>query len=153
MDCQTFFEELHRRIAKHDLLCHPFYKAWSAGELTRDDLREYSAAYYHHVAAFPTYLSAFHCRLPDGELRHAVLRNLCEEEIDGVAHSELWLNFAEGMGNRREDVRRSEPIKQIKDVVETFRRIARDNSPAGVLAAFYAYESHVPEFRRNPDSS
>ena len=45
MGCQGFFEELHRRIAKHDLLCHPFYKAWSAGELTRDDLRQYSAAY------------------------------------------------------------------------------------------------------------
>ncbi len=145
---QRFFEELHRRIAKHDLLSHPFYKAWSAGELTRDDLREYSAAYYHHVCAFPTYLSAFHCRLPDGELRQAVLRNLCDEEIDGVAHSELWLNFAEGMGNRREDVRRSEPIKQIKDVVETFRRIARDNSPEGVLAAFYAYESQVPEIAK-----
>jgi pyrroloquinoline-quinone synthase len=148
MDCQRFFEELHRRIGEHDLLCHPFYKAWSVGELTRDDLREYSAAYYHHVAAFPTYLSAFHCRLPDGELRQAVLRNLCDEEIDGMAHSELWLNFAEGMGNRREDVRRSEPIKQIKDVVETFRRIARDDSPAGVLAAFYAYESQVPEIAK-----
>ena len=148
MDCQRFFEELHRRIAKHDLLSHPFYQAWSAGELTRDDLREYSAAYYHHVAAFPTYLSVFHSRLPDGELRRAVLRNLCDEEIDGMAHSELWLNFAEGMGNRREDVRRSEPIKQVKDVVETFRRIARDNPPAGVLAAFYAYESQVPEIAK-----
>ena len=148
MDWQSFFEELHGRIAKHDLLCHPFYKAWSAGELTRDGLRVYSAAYYHHVAAFPTYLSAFHCRLPDGELRQAVLRNLCDEEIDGTAHAELWLDFAEGMGNRREDVRRCEPTKQVKDVIDTFRRIACDNSPAGVLAAFYAYESQVPEIAK-----
>ncbi len=148
MDWQRFLEELHRRIAQYDPLCHPFYKAWSAGELTRDDLRAYSAAYYHHVAAFPTYLSAFHSRLPDGELRRAVLRNLCEEEIDGVAHSDLWLDFAEGMGNRREDVRRSEPIKRVKDVVDTFLRIARDNSPAGILAALYAYESQVPEIAK-----
>ena len=53
-----FVQELDARIARFDLLCHPFYQAWSDGKLTTDDLREYSAEYYHHVAAFPTYLSA-----------------------------------------------------------------------------------------------
>ena len=144
MDDQRFFEELHQRIAKYDLLCHPFYKAWSAGELTERDLSEYSAQYYHHVATFPTYLSALHSRLPDGHLRRAVLRNLSEEEIDGVPHSELWLDFAEGMGNRREEVKRGEPIREVKGLVDTFDRIARTNSPAGVLGALYAYESQVP---------
>src|SRR5438477_9707296 len=101
----AFWNELESRIAKHDLLCHPFYKAWSAGELTREDLREYSADYYHHVAAFPTYLSALHSRLADGHLRRTVLANLAAEEIEGVPHSELWLDFAEAMGNDREAVR------------------------------------------------
>ncbi len=55
MTNQEFFEQLERRIAKYDLLCHPFYKAWVAGDLTRDDLREYALDYYHHVAAFPVY--------------------------------------------------------------------------------------------------
>ena len=49
MTSQQFFEELDARIAKYDLLCHPFYKAWSAGELTREDLREYALDYYQHV--------------------------------------------------------------------------------------------------------
>ena len=35
------------------------YEAWSAGELTRDDLREYALDYYEHVRAFPSYLAAF----------------------------------------------------------------------------------------------
>ncbi len=148
MDWPGFLKELDRRIKRYDLLCHPFYKAWSAGELTRTDLREYSAAYYHHVAAFPTYLSAWHSRLADGELRRAVLRNLCDEEIDGAAHSDLWLDFAEGMGCRREDVNRSEPILPIKNLIETFRRIANESSHGGVLAALYTYESQVPEIAR-----
>jgi pyrroloquinoline-quinone synthase len=42
MDTVEFFEQLDARIAKYDLLCHPFYKAWSAGELTRKDLRQYA---------------------------------------------------------------------------------------------------------------
>ena len=56
MTTSEFFEALDARIAKYDLLCHPFYKAWSAGELTREDLREYAQNYFHHVNEFPEYL-------------------------------------------------------------------------------------------------
>jgi pyrroloquinoline-quinone synthase len=144
MELQAFLTALEGRIASYDLLCHPYYKAWTAGQLTRDDLREYSADYYHHVAAFPTYLSALHSRLEDGEVRRAVLRNLCEEEIDGRPHSELWLDFAEGMGADRNGVREREPLAEVCEVVAEFRRVAREGSTAEALAAFYAYESQVP---------
>src|SRR4051812_46072602 len=62
---QEFFQQLDARIAEFDLLCHPFYKAWSAGELSRDDLREYARDYYHHVDAFPTYLAELSMRLEE----------------------------------------------------------------------------------------
>jgi pyrroloquinoline-quinone synthase len=143
-DCENFWTELHACIANHDLLTHPFYQAWSAGQLTRDDLREYAADYYPHVSAFPTYLSALHCRLPDGELRRAVLRNLAEEEIQGRAHSELWLDFAEGMGGVREQVKERELLPEVQNLVSTFRDLAQHATPAECLAAFYAYESQVP---------
>src|SRR5579883_1532570 len=59
MTNQQFLQELHARVAKYDLLCHPFYKAWSAGALTREHLREYALDYYQHVHAFPSYLPDF----------------------------------------------------------------------------------------------
>jgi pyrroloquinoline-quinone synthase len=133
---------LHVEIERFDLLRHPFYEAWSAGKLTPEDLREYATAYYHQVAAFPTYLSALHSCLPDGYLRRAVLKNLSEEEIEGQPHSEMWLDFAEGFGADREAVRSSQPISQVRDLIETFRRLTR--STASGLAALYAYESQVP---------
>src|SRR5437879_13115492 len=80
MNSTPFSQELQARIAKYDLLSHPFYKAWSAGELSRDDLREDACQYYHHVAAFPTYLAQFPVRLDDGELRKAAMANQAEEE-------------------------------------------------------------------------
>ena len=144
MELQAFLMALEERIARHDLLCHPYYKTWTAGELTREDLREYAGDYYQHVAAFPTYLSALHSRLDDGGVRRAVLRNLCEEEIDGRAHSELWLDFAEGMGADREAVRRREPMAEVREAITEFRNVAREGSTAQALAAFYAYESQVP---------
>jgi pyrroloquinoline-quinone synthase len=148
MNFDAFWSELQERIGKYDLLCHPFYQAWSAGELTREDLGEYAADYYHHVAAFPTYLSALHARLEDGELRRAVLRNLCDEEgadtLNGRAHSELWLDFAEGMGAGRAAVQKRAPVAEVGELVGDFRRMARDAAPEAAMAAFYAYESQVP---------
>src|SRR5438034_11128661 len=108
MNSTPFSQELQARIAKYDLLSHPFYKAWSAGELSRDDLREYACQYYHHVAAFPTYLAQLAMRLEDGELRHAVLANMADEKglnADEGSHVALWLDFAHRVGDGR-DARR-----------------------------------------------
>src|SRR6476620_778684 len=66
MTSQEFVQQLDARILKYDLLCHPFYKAWSEGKLSRNDLREYAHQYYHHVEAFPSYLDEFAARLPHG---------------------------------------------------------------------------------------
>lgn len=139
-----FVQELNARIARYDLLCHPFYQAWSEGKLTGEDLREYAADYYHHVAAFPTYLSAFHARLEDGDLRRNVLRNLADEEIEGRAHADMWLDFAEGMGADRQGVTTRRPIAEIDQLISHFRDVAQTASRAEVLATFYAYESQVP---------
>jgi len=139
-----FVQELNARIARYDLLCHPFYQAWSEGKLSGEDLREYAADYYHHVAAFPTYLSAFHSRLEDGELRRNVLRNLADEEIEGRAHADMWLDFAEGMGADLQSVTTRRPVAEIDQLIAHFRNVAQRASRAEVLATFYAYESQVP---------
>ena len=150
MTTAEFFERLDARIAKYDLLCHPFYKAWAAGELTREDLREYARDYYHHVKAFPGYLAALGTRLEEGELRRAVLANMADEngveDASGqrsVPHSNLWLDFVEGMGADR-DMRGHQPLAEVSALIEFFRQTAQEGTPAEALAAFYAYESQVP---------
>jgi pyrroloquinoline-quinone synthase len=146
MNSMPFSQELQTRIAKYDLLDHPFYKAWSAGELSRDDLREYACQYYHHVAAFPTYLAHVAIRLDDGELRQAVLANMAGEKglrACEAPHAELWLDFAEGMGASR-DLRRHQPVAEIRDLIAFFHQIAREGTPEEALATFYAYESQIP---------
>jgi len=150
MDHTEFFKELDARIAKYDLLCHPFYKAWADGQLTREDLREYAKDYYHHVESFPTYLAELGIRLDDGDLRRAILANMADEKgledafgQPSPAHSELWLDFAEGMGARR-SLNGHTPLPAIKQLIAFFHRVASDGSPEEALAAFYAYESQVP---------
>lgn len=150
MNTAEFFEQLDARIAKYDLLCHPFYKAWSAGELTRDDLRAYAQDYYHHVDAFPAYLETFAGRLDAGDLRRAVLANMADEKgladesgNAGREHAELWLDFAEGMRSTRELANHA-PVAEIRQLIAHFDGVAREGSAEEALAAFYAYESQVP---------
>jgi pyrroloquinoline-quinone synthase len=157
MDSTQFFKRLEASIAKYDLLCHPFYRAWSEGKLTRDDLREYARHYYHHVQSFPCYLAEFALRLDEGELRRAVLANMCDEKgaagrsgKDAVPHSELWLDFAEGMGARR-DVQWHLPIPEMIDLVHYFHDVASDGTAEEALAAFYAYESQVPRIAKEKE--
>jgi pyrroloquinoline-quinone synthase len=157
MTTTQFFEQLEASIAKYDLLCNPFYKAWAAGELTRDDLRDYARQYYHHVQAFPSYLAEFALRLDEGELRRAVLANMCDEKgapggsgKDSVPHSELWLDFAEGMGARR-DMQWHLPLAQIRELTRHFHYVASEGTPEEALAAFYAYESQVPRVAKEKE--
>lgn len=157
MTVVEFFERLESRIAKYDLLCHPFYQAWSAGRLTRDDLREYAQNYFHHVEAFPSYLAALGTRLEDGELRRAVLTNMCDEQgsegaegKDAAPHSDLWLDFAEGMGSTR-NLEWHSPVPEIRQLIRYFNRVASEGSPEEALAAFYAYESQVPRIAQEKE--
>ena len=150
MNHAEFFQQLEARIARYDLLCHPFYQAWTAGKLTRDDLRDYAQDYYHHVEAFPTYLAELGLRLDESELRRAILANLADEkggeDVFGEparSHSELWLDFAEGMGSRRNLFRHS-PLPEIKQLTAFFHRVASEGTPEEALAVFYTYESQVP---------
>jgi pyrroloquinoline-quinone synthase len=156
MNSEVFLSRLDECIHKHDLLCHPFYKAWSAGELTRDDLREYAEDYYHHVEAFPTYLAELGIRLNEGDLRRAVLANMTDEKggensfgEPENSHAELWLDFVEGMGGRR--IPHRQPIAEIHDLISYFHRVAGDGTPEEALAAFYAYESQVPRVAAEKD--
>ncbi|HLZ42106.1 MAG TPA: iron-containing redox enzyme family protein [Candidatus Sulfotelmatobacter sp.] len=158
MKTAEFFEQLDQRIAKYDLLCHPFYKAWSAGQLTRQDLRNYAQDYFHHVDAFPSYLAALGLRLDEGELRRAVLANLCDEKgveeqagKKAVPHSDLWLDFAEGMGSSR-NLEWHIPVPEIRELMRHFHRVASEGSIEQALAAFYAYESQVPRIAKEKES-
>lgn len=132
------------RVARQHLLQHPFYQAWSRGELSLDALRDYAAQYYHHVAAFPTYLSAVHAQTDDAEVRRQILLNLMDEEAGSPNHPELWLQFAESLGLKREEVKQISQWPATKNLIGTFRDCCGWRGTGVGLASLYAYESQIP---------
>jgi len=139
-----YLDKIDTDIAEKHLLKHPFYLAWTRGELSKEALADYARQYYHHVAAFPTYLSAVHAKCDDQTTRKQLLNNLTDEEAGSPNHPELWLQFAESLDVSASDVRKSEKWPETKNLIETFRSVCRDESTAEGLAALYAFESQIP---------
>jgi pyrroloquinoline-quinone synthase len=133
----------HQIAAKH-LLTHPFYLAWTRGELSRAALADYARQYYHHVAAFPTYLSAVHAKCDDQPTRRQLLDNLMDEEAGSPNHPALWLQFADCLGVSKADAQSTEKWAETKNLIDIFRSVCREGATAEGLAALYAYESQIP---------
>jgi len=137
-------DEIDKNIAGKHLLKHPFYLAWTRGKLSRDALVDYARQYYHHVAAFPTYLSAVHAKCEDQTTRKELLNNLIDEEAGSPNHPDLWLQFAEGLGVSDVEAPNTTKEPETKNLIDTFRSVCGDGSTAEALAALYAYESQIP---------
>ena len=137
-------DKIDNDIAEKHLLKHPFYLAWTRGELSKEALTDYARQYYHHVAAFPTYPSAVHAKCDNQPTRKQILSNLIDEEAGSPNHPELWKQFAEGLGVQDVDLANTEKQPETKDLIGTFRSVCGNESTAEGLAALYAYESQIP---------
>ncbi len=136
----SHLDKIDNDIAEKHLLKHPFYLAWTRGELSREALTDYAKQYYHHVAAFPTYLSAVHSKCDDQPTRKQILQNLIDEEAGSPNHPELWKQFADALDTNVE----AEQEPETKNLISAFRSTCARSTEEG-LAALYAYESQIPE--------
>lgn len=135
---------LNKVIAEYNLLNHPFYQAWSRGELSQATLQNYAVQYYNQVKSFPRFISRVHTHCPEIEARKVLLENLVDEEIHGKDHPQLWMQFAEGMGASKSTVQNTQPIEETKKMVDVYYHLA-DRDWRDGLCALYAYESQVPD--------
>jgi pyrroloquinoline-quinone synthase len=145
MENLSFIEKVDSEIQKHHLLNHSFYKSWNEGALEKETIKEYAAQYFQHVSSFPRYLSAIHSNCDDIKVRQLLLENLVDEDKGDENHPELWMRFAEGMGNTREEVKNKITMRETRDLVETFMRLKKSEKYHIGLAALYCYESMQPE--------
>src|SRR6476661_10560300 len=140
----SILDRLDEQIAARHLLTHPFYLAWTRGELRKETLADYACQYYQHVAAFPTYLSAVHARCDDQPTRRQLLANLIDEEAGEPNHPQLWRQFAAALGVAPNDLDNAGTWPETAQLITTFRSVCSEGDLAAGLAALYAYESQIP---------
>ncbi|MCE2992453.1 MAG: CADD family putative folate metabolism protein [Candidatus Jidaibacter sp.] len=139
-----FCKMLNSSLENLNLLNHPFYQAWNEGSLTKETLQVYAKEYYHHVAAFPRYISQIHALCPDIKSRQLLLENLIDEEKGDNNHPELWKRFAEGLGVARDDLDLNPALPSTNALVDGYFDLVRQDYATG-LGALYAYERQTPK--------
>jgi pyrroloquinoline-quinone synthase len=140
----TTIRGIDRRIARRHLLKHPFYRAWSNGEVEMATLRSYAGQYFQFEQNFPRFVAAACSRVEDAAGRRALLDNLVDEEGRDPTHPELWLRFAEGLGVSRADVLGATVRPATRHLLDTYERHAVRGTAGSALGALYSYESIFP---------
>lgn len=143
-----FIDELKAIVSEKHLLNHPFYQAWSKGELPIEVMREYAKQYYHLEKNVPVFLSKMHNASGENfDVRQVITQNMHDEEGGKENHRELWLRYSEGIGADRESVETSNAIPETLSAIKTFEMLSSDYLTGS--AAFAAYESQIPEIAKS----
>ena len=129
-------QALQAALAPRDLLTHPFYQAWSAGELRAEDLARYAEQYRFQVAALPELLRRARSLTRDADTEAELSRNLDDEEgRTGVAHARLWEAFGAAVGAAAE----ASPLPETRAAAESLAALVGEDEVTA-LAALWAYE-------------
>lgn len=129
-------QALQAALAPRNLLTHPFYVAWSAGELRGEDLARYAEQYRFQVRALPELLRRARALTTDDETDAELSRNLDDEEgRTGVAHARLWEAFGSAVGAATE----ASPLPETRASAEALTALVGEDEVTA-LAALWAYE-------------
>ncbi|HVR06334.1 MAG TPA: iron-containing redox enzyme family protein [Solirubrobacteraceae bacterium] len=112
------FARLDQARTRCNVLDHPFYQRWSAGELSAEELGCYAGEYRHAVVALAQASRRAAAQAEPGR-REGLMRHAAEEE----AHVELWDDFARAVGGAIQTAGRM--------VTPSGERSAREVTPSG----------------------
>jgi pyrroloquinoline-quinone synthase len=135
-------EAMASALTGRELLGHPFYLRWQAGELAPSELAEYAVHYRAFEAALPVVLTAVVDRLrAEGEVEAAatVGQNLSDELGRPEPHLALFDRFAGALGSLSAS---TVPGPAAQALVATYADLVADG-PVAALAGLAAYETQA----------
>ena len=129
-------------LVGRELLCHPFYRRWEAGQLQPGELSAYAVHYRAFEAALPVVLAEVADRLrEEGSLEAAAMveRNLADELGRPEPHLALFDRFA---GALPDGPAETSPGPAAHALVDTYLELAAEG-PVAALAGLAAYETQA----------
>jgi pyrroloquinoline-quinone synthase len=130
----TIWERVSRARERWNVLRHPFYVRWTAGELTAEELARYSGQYRHAVVA----IALISEEAADAAPTRAELRAHAVEERE---HVRLWDDFVVTSGGEVG----AEPAPETAQCVDAW---SAGEDLVCTLITLYAIESAQPEISR-----
>jgi pyrroloquinoline-quinone synthase len=132
----TIWDRIEAARARWNVLQHPFYRRWSAGELSREELAGYADQYRHATEAIARLSAQAADAAPEQE--RGELRRHAKEEGGHVA---LWDDFVDAVGGEIG----ARPSAETRECVAAW---TTDDGWLGSLVRLYAIESGQPEISR-----
>jgi pyrroloquinoline-quinone synthase len=133
MDVIARIDEARREC---DVLEHPFYQRWSAGELSAEELGLYAGEYRHAVVAL-AHASQDAAATAPRQYRAGLERHATEER----SHIALWDEFAAAAAG--EDASRREPLEETEGCVRAWTAGGDALEQLAVLYAIEASQSAI----------
>ena len=128
----NMWDRIEEARSEWNVLEHPFYQRWSAGELTREELADYSGQYRYATEAIATMSAGIAAAAPTEE--RAGLEAHAREE---AAHVEMWDGFVREVGG---DVDAA-PNAETTECVHAWTKL---DGFGAQMARMYAIESGQP---------
>lgn len=123
-----------------DVLEHPFYQRWSAGELSAEELGFYAGEYRHAVVALAQASDSAAAKV--GEEHRAGLERHAAEERSHIA---LWDEFAHAANTDGEESAPREPLAETERCAQAW---TAGKDALEQLAVLYALEASQPEIAK-----
>jgi pyrroloquinoline-quinone synthase len=136
--------KIDQAIEEMSLLKHPFYRMWSNGELSLNQLQGYSLEYFQLVKMVPEMVNNIKLNLQESKIRSIVEESQKEES----SHIEPWIIFANSIGVKREQLLNYAFDGNTKNAVTSLLELTKNSLHPG-MSAMYAYESELPKISRS----
>ncbi|MCX6147296.1 MAG: hypothetical protein NTW25_08620 [Candidatus Kapabacteria bacterium] len=113
---------------KYKLLDHPFYQAWTMGEVTFEQLSKYHRSYNEFIELMPVYWD----RINKGfNLTDSDSKRIVEDETRHIGQWQIWLD----------KLPQTESFPKMEEILSTFANM----TPSELLGAVQAFEMQQPE--------
>jgi len=127
----TIWDRIENARERWNVLRHPFYVRWTAGELTSEELARYSGQYRHAVEAIADVSEEAAAGRPD----------LAEHAVEEREHVALWDGFVAATGGDSTAAPTPETAECVKEWTAGDDTLSR-------LVTLYAIEAAQPEISR-----
>lgn len=146
MKNEKLFTQIKEVIGEKHMLNHPFYKTWSKGELTKEELRDYLLQYLLIEKSFPQLMSQLHANTKDASMRQVMLKNLNHEELGEENHvAQLVRLCREGFEITDAEIDQTQPNAETIALIERLQQAVATKDIREGLAAMIVYKQQVSD--------
>ena len=136
--------KIDQEVDKKSLLKHPFYKMWSNGELSLNQLQGYSLEYFQLVKVVPEMVNNIKLKMQGSKLKSTIEESHKEES----SHIDPWIRFATSLGVQKQDLLNYVCGENTKNAISALVELTEDSIDEGICA-MYAYELDLPNISRS----